>query len=728
MEKKMLDGLFRPGSVAVVGASNNPFSIGNIVIRNLAEFGFQGSIYPINPKERQIRSFKAFKSVLDVPDQIDLVNISVSHKLVPQVIKECGEKGVKFAIVHSAGYKEVGEEGIRREQEMVALAHSYGMRIFGPNSQGIQNSDPEVSVYANFTFVPMKPGNISLIAQGGGMGELLKLHLHNAGLGHRMYCSYGNECDLTMPEILDYYGRDEGTRAIMMQTESFKDPAAFLEVASRITPHKPILALKAGRTREGSIAVSSHTGTLVDQAAMATAMYRKAGVVEFHDSDEMVKAAIAFSTQDPPRGKRLGVVTNTGGPGIQMVDEAMDQGLVLARWSDAGRQRLRESLYPEASVGNPVDVVATGGPEHYFAAIDTLLHEDGVDMVLIFLVTAPFVDLDAIAVRIKEATSTSRKPVAMVVETSSKWYRLIDLLRGSDLPVYEFPEDGARALAALARYAELRDRPREEPPKLGVDRAAVEAIVRRHEGKNAFIPQLDAFEILRAYGVPVPRMVGISAMDESGNESGKRAGKEAGNETPSKMPADLESAAQTVGFPCVLKADSADLLHKSDEGGVILDIGDMDALKTAWTGMRARLAGKKARYLLMEQKEPGTEIIIGSTAAPGLGNLVMFGLGGVFVEVMKDVVVAVPPLSRPEAWEMLRGIKGFPILEGVRGKPGVDTAALGDLLVRISRLVADFPEIVEMDLNPIIAYPAGTLPVAVDVRMKIRPSAQVPRP
>ena len=310
----MLDGLFKPRGVAVVGASANPYSIGHIVIKNLSAYGYKGPIFPINPKGGHIRSFKAFKSVLDVPDVIDLVNISVKHSLVPAVLEECGKKGVKFAIVHTAGFKEVGEEGIKREREMVELAHSYGMRLFGPNSQGIQNADPEISVYANFTFVPMKPGNISIIAQGGGMGEMLKLHLHNVGLGHRMYCSYGNECDLTMPEILDYYGQDEGTRVIMMQTESFKDPAAFLEVASRITPKIPILAIKAGRTREGSVAVSSHTGTLVDQARMASAMYQKAGVVEFHDTDEMIKAAIAFSTQEPPRGRRIGMITNTGGP------------------------------------------------------------------------------------------------------------------------------------------------------------------------------------------------------------------------------------------------------------------------------------------------------------------------------------------------------------------------------------------------------------------------------
>jgi acetyltransferase len=691
----MLDGLFKPGSVAVIGASNNPFSIGHIVIKNLARYGFKGPIYPINPTARSILSFKAFRSVLEVPDEIDLVNVSVKATLIPQVITECGEKGVKFVIVHSAGFKEVGEEGIRREREMVELAHRYGMRVFGPNSQGIQNADPEVSVYANFTFVPMKPGNISIVAQGGGMGEMLKLHLHNAGLGHRMYCSYGNECDLTMPEILEYYGHDEGARAIMMQIESFKDPRAFLDVASRITPHKPILAIKAGRTREGSVAVSSHTGTLVDQAAMATAMFRKAGVVEFHDTAEMVKAAISMSTQNPPRGRRIGIVTNTGGPGIQAVDESVDQDLVLASWSEGGRRRLRESLYPEASLGNPVDVVATGGPDHYFAAIDTLLKEDGVDMVLVFFVTAPFVDLDAIAARIREACGASGKPVVIVIETLSKWYGLIHKLREGGLPVYEFAEDGARALAAMARYSALRDRPREEPPALDVDRAAAETIVARHTGKDAYLPQLEAFALLSAYGLPVPRTAAAT------------------HDT-------LDAAASAVGFPCVLKVDSASVVHKSDEGGVALNIGDVKSLKAAFAAMSDRFAGRSASYILMEQRPSGVEIIVGSKAAPGLGNLVMFGLGGVFVEVVKDVVVAVAPVSRPEARELIRGIKGFRVLEGIRGQEGVDLDALENLLVRASRLAADFPAITEMDLNPVFCYPPGLAPATVDVRIKVQ--------
>lgn len=692
----MLDGLFKPRAVAIIGASNNPFSIGHIVIRNLAQYGFKGPIFPINPKSSNIRSFKCFKSVLDVPDEIDLVNISIKASLIPQIMEDCGKKGIKFAIVHSAGFKEVGEEGIKREREMVEIAHKYGMRVYGPNSQGIQNADPEVSVYANFTFVPMKPGNVSILAQGGGMGEMLKLHLHNVGLGHRMYASYGNECDLTMPEMLDYYGQDEGTRVIMMQTESFKDPAHFLEVASRITPHKPILALKAGRTREGSVAVSSHTGTLVDQAAMATAMYRKAGVVEFHDTHQMVKTAIAMSTQDPPKGRSIGIITNTGGPGIQAVDEAIDQGLTLAEWSKAGTQRLKESLYAEASLGNPVDVVATGGPDHYFAAVDTLLKEDGVDMVLVFFVTAPFVDLDAIANKIKEAMETSKKPVVMVVETSSEYYRLIDKLRASDVPVYEFSEDGARALAAMANYAEMRDRKREDPPKFAVDRAKAERIVKGFEGKDAYIPQADAFELLSAYGVPTPKVATVNSSNE------------------------LAPAAEITGYPCVLKVDSTEVVHKSDEGGVKLGISDGKELGAAFAEMDKRFAGKNATYLLMEQKEAGVETIVGATASPGLGSLVMFGLGGIFVEVMKDVAVAVAPLSRPEARELMCQIKGYPVLEGVRGKPGVDLEAMEDLLIKVSQLAADFPAIAEMDLNPVFAYAKGTPPAAVDVRMKIK--------
>lgn len=691
----MLDGLFRPRAVAVIGASENPFSIGHIVVKNLVNNGFAGPVFPVNPKGGNIRNLEAFKSILDVPcDTIDLVNISIRNTFVPAVLEDCGKMGVKFAIVHSAGFKEVGPEGEKLERLMVETAHRHGIRIFGPNSQGIQNADPEVSVYANFTFVPQNPGNISIIAQGGGMGEMLKLHLHNVGLGHRMYCSYGNECDLSMPEILEYYGKDQGTRVIMMQTESFKDPRAFLETAAAITPHKPILAIKAGRTDEGSKAVSSHTGALVDQVKMAEAMYRKAGVIPFTDTHEMIKAAIAMSTQNPPSGGRIGIITNTGGPGIQAVDESIAQGLELATWSDAGLKRLEETQFAEASLGNPVDVVATANQDHYHAAISTLLAEKNTDMVMVFFVTAPFTDIDAIAQRIKEATSESNKPVVVVVETFSENYRLIEQLRAADLPVFEFPEDGARALAAMTRYSNLRDRQQETVPDLATDRERADNILAKYRGKDAYLTQEDAFAVLNAYGIQAPRMAGFSSATG------------------------LDGAAEIVGFPCVLKIDSADVVHKSDEGGVILGISDFQSLEEAYKDLMGKF-GTDSTCILMQHMPAGRELIAGVAASEGLGSLVMFGLGGVFVEVLKDVAVGVAPLSRIEANELMETIQGFEVLTGLRGQDPVDLPAVAEMLVRVSLLANDFPEIVEMDLNPIFAYPEGQAPVAVDARMKV---------
>jgi acetyltransferase len=692
----MLERLFRPRSVAVIGASNNPFSIGNIVIRNLAEHGFKGPIYPINPSSEHIRCFRAYKSVLDVPGEIDLVNISIAAKFLPSLMEECGKKGVKFAIVHSAGFKEVGEDGLKLQNLMVETANKYGIRIFGPNSQGIQNSDPEVSVYANFTFVPMKPGGISIIAQSGGCGEMLKLHLHNVGVGHRLYCSYGNESDLTLPELIEYYGKDDGTKVIMIQVESFKNPSHFLEVVSKIAPNKPVLAFKSGKTKEGSIAVSSHTGSLVDQAALASAMFRKAGIVEFEDTDEMIKTAIALERQTPPKGKQIGLITNTGGPGVQAVDEAVRRGLKLAVWSEAGKARLKETQLPIASLGNPVDVVATAGPNEYRAAIDTLLKEDGVDMVFVFFVTAPFVDLDTIATRMKEVISSSKKPVVVVIETDQKCYHLIDKLRAGNIPVYEFPEDGVRVLANMAKYAELRDRPKEELPKFEVDATRARDILQGYAGKNGYLSQVDAFELLKLYGVAVPKIAKVAD------------------------PTDLPAASKTVGFPCVLKVDCEEVVHKSDEGGVALNIKDESELKAAFAKMFDKFSGKKANFVVQEQKAAGCEVIIGSSHTEGLGALVMFGLGGVFVEVMKDVVFSVAPLSNFEAREAITGIRGLSVLKGVRGKQGVDFNALEELLCRVSRLAADFKEIVEMDLNPVFAYPKGIAPAAVDVRIKVR--------
>ncbi|MBI5477488.1 MAG: acetate--CoA ligase family protein, partial [Deltaproteobacteria bacterium] len=367
----------------------------------------------------------------------------------------------------------------------------------------------------------------------------------------------------------------------------------------------------------------------------------------------------------------------------------------LATWSPAGKQRLKESLYAEASLGNPVDVVATANADHYHAAVDTLLQEEGVDMVLVFFVTAPFTDTAAIATRLKEAISTSKKPTVIVIETYEKYQPLIDELRGAGIPVYEFAEHGARALAGMARYAEIKRRQWDAPPDLKVDKARVEQLVAPHVGQGTYLSQADAFAVLAAYGIPAPKLHRVAGV------------------------ADLDAAAAVVGFPCVLKVDSADVIHKSDEGGVALGIADRKALETAFGSMRDRFAGKNASFVVQEQRPKARELIVGVKACPGLGSLVMFGLGGVLVEVIRDVSFALAPLGRAEARELVHEIKGYPVLEGVRGEAPVDQPALEELLCRVSRLAADFPAIAEMDLNPVFAYPAGTAPAAVDVRIKI---------
>jgi acyl-CoA synthetase (NDP forming) len=691
----MLDSLFKPKSVAIIGASNNPLSIGHIVITNLLNHGFKGPIYPINPKSKYIKSFRAFPSVTEVPDDVDLVNISIKNTLVPQVIEECGKKGVKFAIVHTAGFKEVGEQGLELEKQIVDIAHKYGMRIYGPNSQGIQNSDPDVSVYANFTFVPMFPGNISIVAQSGGVGETLKLHLYKVGMGIRMYSSFGNEADVSMNEIIDYYGQDEGTRVIMVHIETLKDPAGFLEVASRITSKKPILALKSGKTSEGAVAVASHTGSLLEQDTLTDVIFQKSGVLRFHSQEEMVEAAIGFSTQPVPKGDRVVIVTNTGGPAIISVDEAISAGLKLAELSPETKEVLGKLLFTEAIVSNPVDVVATAGPEQYGGTVETLLKDPHIDSLLLNFVTPPFVDCEGVARKLSEIGKIAEKPIVCVVMTIEKWAEVVRLIRESGIPVYDFPETASKVLSSMTRYSQMIQKEAPFYKKYDVDREKTESVISRHRGQEKFIPQADVFEILRSYGIPTVITARVRKKDE------------------------LEGAAAKVGYPLVLKVDSEEIVHKTEVGGVELDLKEREALDTTFEAMSRKFEKEKPGFILQEYLKDGKEVIMGAKANEGLQPTIMFGLGGIFVETLKDVVFRLAPLSEDDAWEMARSIKAYPLLEGTRGEKGVDLEKLVEIMIRFSQLVSDFPEIGEIDLNPVFAFEPGKGALVVDARLRV---------
>ncbi len=692
----MLDGLFKPRSVAIIGASNNPFSIGHIVIQNLVDHNFRGPIYPINPKSKVIKSFKTYPSIGDVPDDVDLVNISIKNSLVPTVLEDCGKKGVKFAIVHTAGFKEVGEEGLKLEKQIVEIAHKYGMRIYGPNSQGIQNSDPEVSVYANFTFVPMKPGSISIVAQSGGVGETLKLQLHRVGMGIRMYSSFGNEADVSMNDIIDYFGQDDETKVIMTHIETLKDPAGFLEVATRVCRKKPILALKTGRTSEGVAAVASHTGSMIEQDTLADVIFKKSGVLRFHSQQEMIEAAIAFSTQPVPKSENIVIVTNTGGPAIIAVDECVSAGLKLAKLSPQTGQALGELLFSEAIVSNPVDVIATAGAKEYGGTVEILLKDPNIDSLILNFVTPPFVDCEEVARKLAEVGATAEKPIICIILTiEEKFGEVVRLIRESGIPVYDFPESASRALTAMIKYGQFLKQEIVEYQEPQRDKNAAEKIIARYRGQEKFMSQADVFELLQCYRIPTVKTVRVTNRDELRKEGAK------------------------LRFPLVLKVDTEEVVHKTDAGGVCLDLKDEASLIAAYDDMSRKFEKQKPGFIVQEHLTAGREVIMGAKGNDGMQPTMMFGLGGVFVEVLKDVQFRLAPLTRSEALEMIRSIKGYPILEGVRGTKPADIDKLAEVLSRLSQLCCDFPEIDEMDLNPVFVFDAGQGVAVVDVRLKI---------
>jgi acetyltransferase len=581
------------------------------------------------------------------------------------------------------------------EKQIVEIAHKYGMRIYGPNSQGIQNSDPSVSVYANFTFVPMSPGNISIVAQSGGVGETLKLHLYRIGKGIRMYSSFGNEADVSMNEIIDYYGQDEETKVIMVHIETMKDPKGFLDVASRVTQKKPILALKTGKTSEGTKAVASHTGSLIEQETIANEIFKKSGVLRFHSQEDMIDAAVAFSHQPIPTGDRVVIVTNTGGPAIIAVDECISAGLKLAKLSPKTVRTLKKLVFQEAIVSNPVDVVATAGPEQYGGTVEALLEDPNIDSLLLVFVTAPFVDCEGIARRLGELGRTSTKPVVCQVMTIEKWQEVIRLIREGNIPVYDFAETAARALSAMTEYGKFIQKKEPVYKRYRVEKKKASEILEHQKGKDKFLSQNVVFELLRRYGVPTVPAVKI------------------------KKEQQLEKAAEKIGYPVVLKVDSEKIVHKTEVGGVAVGLKDKKDLFYSFRKMARKFARYKPSYILQKYMAEGQEVIMGAKANEGLEPTLMFGLGGVFVEILKDVQFRLAPLSQDDALEMIQSIKGYPILEGARGEKAVDVDKLVEILIRLSQLASDFPEINEMDLNPVFALERGKGAVVVDARLRI---------
>ncbi len=691
-----LDALFSPRAVAVVGASDRPLTIGHRIIENLLDFGYTGPIYPINPKGGSVRGLRVYPSILEVPEPVDVAHIVIKNERVPRCVEDCAKQGVKAAIVNTAGFREIGPRGAALEDDLIAIAARTGIRVFGPNCQGVINSDPAVRAYCNFTFTRPTCGHISIVAQSGGVGEVIHQRITELGVGVRKYASNGNACDVSIPEIIEHYGADEQTRVIVVHIESLPDPRAFLEVTKQVARRKPVLAMKAGRTAEGAKAVRSHTGGLVKQETAIDLLFAKAGVVPFRKIEDLCQSAIGFATQPVPAGNRVGMVANTGGPAIIATDELIEGGMTLPPLSERTRARLREKLFPEASVNNPVDVLATAGPEHFAAAVNALLDDDGVDAIFLNFVTPFFVDTLGVAKEIAAANARSTKPMVATVMTEKKgWAETLAVIRNAGVPAYDMPETGATALASMARYAALRRRPDDQPVVFSdVDGGKAQSIIHvAVEAGRTTLGAEEGYALLACYGIPVAAYRSATGADE------------------------CVAAADEIGYPVVLKVDAEKIVHKTERGGVVVDIRDRDSMARHARELTSRFAEIRPTFLVQQQLHGGREVIVGAKAAGGLGHVVMFGLGGIYVEALKDLSFSLTPVSRREAGNMIESLRACAVLTGVRGQPGSDIGALAEIIQRVSQMLADNPAISELDINPIFAFERGA--TAADVRITL---------
>jgi len=694
------DAILRPKSIAVIGASRTPNTIGWQILDNLLRFGFNGPLYPVNPKAEVIHSIRAYPTVRAIPDPVDLAIVVVPKHLVQGVAEECGQKRVKGLVVITAGFAEVGGEGIVREAKLLETVKRYGMRMVGPNCMGVLNSSPDFSM--NATFAPTMPpyGPVGFISQSGAMGLSILDYAEELGIGIHQFVSVGNKADVSGNDLLLYWADDPEIRVILMYLESFGDPRRFYQIARELTRKKPIFVVKAGRTAAGARAASSHTAALAGTDLAADALMEQCGVVRAQTVEELFDYAMAFPRLPLPKGNRVAIVSNAGGPAIILADACESLGLSVHELSAETQAAIRRRVPDEAAVRNPVDLIASATAETYRDVLALVLQDPNVDAVIVSVVPPPLGSKakDVAEAIVRVAASRRDIPVMAVLMGRQGIPAGMRELLTAGMPGYIFPESAARALAAMNRYREWLERPAGTEHRFPADAGRVAGILKgaAAEGREK-LTEAEAMEVLGAYGIPtVPWRRAVSA-DEAA------------------------AAARAIGFPVVLKVISASIVHKSDVGGVVLGLSSEKEVREGYARMLQRVkerAGVVPESVFVQAMIPGgRETIVGSTRDPKAGPLLMFGLGGLAVEVLKDVVFRVHPVTDVDARGMVRGIRGFGFLEGVRGEPAVDLVALQEIIQRVSQLVGEHEAILEMDINPLVAFPDRVL--ALDARFRI---------
>lgn len=700
--------LLKPQSVAVIGASRHSDTIGYLLLQCLIQSGFVGKIYPVNPNTDFLMSLKTYPSVIDIPSDVDMAVIAVPAKTVAKVADECGLKGVHTLIVISDGFKEVGAEGASRERELRDIALGHGMRIVGPNCMGVINTD--ASVRLNATFSPVYPpaGNVAFLSQSGAMGLVVLEYASNLGIGMSTFVSVGNRADISSNDLLDYWEQDPSTDVILLYLESFGNPRKFSRIARRVTAKKPVVAVKGGSTQAGSRAAASHTGAMATSDVVSDVLFQHAGIVRVNLMEEMFDVAALLSNQPLPRGRRLVILTNGGGPGIIAADAAARNGLLLPQPSEEMVRKLKAVVKRDISFNNPLDTTAGADAEEFRAILRVLADDKDSDAVLSIFIPPVIADMEDFEASIGDAAQyfwNEGKPL-LACFLGQRGFKGKLGSGGRFVPTYPFPEEAISALSKAVEYSEMRQKPTGKVPEFsGIKKDEALDIIGKAMTKSTQRPLW-----MR------PREIGslLACYDMRLVES-----------LVARTPAEAAAAAEKIGFPVAVKLDSATITHKSDVGGVVLDLDSGDEVKQAFNDIRARLKkdgrqNEMQGVVVQQMVDEGIEAIVGVTQDPSFGPLIMFGSGGIYAELTKDVVLRLHPISDLDAKEMIDSIKMASLFKGFRGLPPADIRAAQDLLLRLSAMVEDIPQISELDFNPVKVMPQGRGYYIVDARIMLK--------
>ncbi len=697
-----LKSFFGPKSVAIVGASRQKGKVGYEILTNLVAGGYPGKIFPINPKADEIEGLKCYPDLTSIGETPELVIIIVPAQFVAGVLEECAKVRVKSAIIITAGFKEVGPEGKKLEEEIVRIARRAGIRFIGPNCLGV--IAPGHKLNASFGGDLPVPGSIGYISQSGALLAAI-LDLANAnGIGFSSLVSIGNKADIDELDVINAFGEQGETKVIAGYLESITDGDVFVREAEEISNRKPILLMKSGSTAAGAKAASSHTGSLAGGEVAYESAFKRAGVIRCDSIKQQFDFAQAFANQPLPQGPTVAVITNAGGPGIMAADAIEEQGLTFAKLSEETMKKLAERLPAAANVHNPVDVLGDALADRYELALDVVLDDPNVNSAIVLLTPQAMTQAKETAEAVVKIVGQKKsgKPVLACFLGAAKVAEGVQILRRGGIPQYDSPESAVTTLKAMVDFVRWRTQPKRVVRLFPVNRRKVESIVERHLRRGLLdIGEAEAKEIIEAYGFATPKGSIATTAEQAGN------------------------IAQQLGFPVVLKIWSPDILHKSDVGGVKVGLRSEQEVKDAFDLMMYRIPKKRPDahilgVLVQEMvRGSGKEVIIGMHRDPHFGPLMMFGMGGIMVEVLKDVSFYLAPLTAEEAKQMLLNTKTYHILKGVRGQEGVDIEAIAEGLQRVSQLVTEFPEIKEMDINPFVVGAPGTTPIAVDARISL---------